>query len=173
MTVADGLAGCFTIREKELRGKTVLFQTSEVTAEDAGKLCRSWRRRGLTFQKAGVLAVMAPDRDAEQRARTRTPRLWGCEAGAGAGLLQLGMEDAKLPRAGPGDAGLSRSICRSRTPRQGATTVNNVVAEIRGSERPDEWILDPARTWTRGTSARAREDNGTGADQRAGSRPAP
>ena len=44
----------------------------------------------------------------------------------------------------------------------GETTVNNVVAEIRGRERPDEWILIGAHldSWDFGTGA---EDNGTGA----------
>jgi Zn-dependent M28 family amino/carboxypeptidase len=41
-------------------------------------------------------------------------------------------------------------------------TVNNVVAEIRGSERPDEWILIGAHldSWDFGTGA---QDNGAGA----------
>jgi len=44
----------------------------------------------------------------------------------------------------------------------GETTVNNVIAEIRGSERPDEWILIGAHldSWDFGTGA---QDNGTGA----------
>src|SRR5260221_443171 len=44
----------------------------------------------------------------------------------------------------------------------GETAVNNVVAEIRGSERPDEWILIGAHldSWDFGTGA---QDNGTGA----------
>ena len=44
----------------------------------------------------------------------------------------------------------------------GQTTVNNVVAEIRGSERPEEWILIGAHldSWDFGTGA---QDNGAGA----------
>jgi Zn-dependent M28 family amino/carboxypeptidase len=44
----------------------------------------------------------------------------------------------------------------------GPTPVNNVVAEIRGSERPDEWILIGAHldSWDFATGA---QDNGTGA----------
>src|SRR5262249_26820614 len=43
----------------------------------------------------------------------------------------------------------------------GPTAVNNVVAEIRGSERPDEWILVGAHldSWDFGTGA---QDNGSG-----------
>jgi Zn-dependent M28 family amino/carboxypeptidase len=44
----------------------------------------------------------------------------------------------------------------------GEIKVNNVIAEIRGSERPDEWILIGAHldSWDFGTGA---QDNGTGA----------
>ena len=43
----------------------------------------------------------------------------------------------------------------------GPTQVNNVIAELRGSERPDEWILIGAHldSWDFGTGA---QDNGTG-----------
>ena len=119
------------------------------------KLQAAW----ATFQKAGVLAVMVPDRTPNNVINAHAA-LWGSKLVPVPGA-QLGMEDAKrLERdleRGPVTVHLTIENTTS-----GPMTVNNVVAEIRGSERPDEWILIGAHldSWDFGTGA---EDNGTGA----------
>ena len=74
---------------------------------------------------------------------------------------ELGMEDAELIRRelekGPVTVQLEITNTTS-----GPIPVNDVVAEIRGRELPDEWIIIGAHldSWDFGTGA---EDNGTGA----------
>jgi carboxypeptidase Q len=75
-------------------------------------------------------------------------------------IAEIGMEDGKLIerllRNGPVTIKL---VCENRV--SGPMQVNNVVAEIRGREKPDEWILIGAHldSWDEGTGA---QDNGTG-----------
>ncbi|HEV7903127.1 MAG TPA: M20/M25/M40 family metallo-hydrolase [Pyrinomonadaceae bacterium] len=75
-------------------------------------------------------------------------------------LAQVGMEDAKLiQRLLPQGAVTLEFQYENRT--GGAAEDNNVVAEIRGRERPDEWIIIGAHldSWDYGTGA---QDNATG-----------
>ena len=73
---------------------------------------------------------------------------------------EVGMEDGKLIQRllEQGPVTVQFAI-ENKT--SGETQVNNVVAEMRGSERPDEWILIGAHldSWDFGTGA---QDNGTG-----------
>jgi hypothetical protein len=75
-------------------------------------------------------------------------------------ILEIGMEDGKLIerslRKGPVTIELQ---CANRV--TGPVQVNNVVAEIRGREKPDEWILVSAHldSWDQGTGA---QDDGSG-----------
>ncbi|HEY9401460.1 MAG TPA: M20/M25/M40 family metallo-hydrolase [Pyrinomonadaceae bacterium] len=75
-------------------------------------------------------------------------------------LAQLGMEDAKLIQRLLAEGAVTVEFqFENRT--GGATEDNNVVAEIRGRERPNEWIIIGAHldSWDYGTGA---QDNGTG-----------
>jgi carboxypeptidase Q len=146
-------------RKAELRGKIVFLDTSKATAEGYGKALPKVQAAWLALQKAGALAVITPDRE-------KNNVLNAHGVGWGARLLPLpgaevGMEDAKLIQRelehGPVTIQLTIDNKTSAE-----TTVNNVVAEIRGSERPDEWILIGAHldSWDFGTGA---QDNGTGA----------
>ncbi len=73
---------------------------------------------------------------------------------------EIGMEDGKLIMRllERGPVVISLAIANETS---GETKVNNVIAEIRGSERPDEWILIGAHldSWDFGTGA---QDNGAG-----------
>ena len=75
-------------------------------------------------------------------------------------IAEIGMEDGKLIerllRTGPVTIKLA---CENKL--SGPVQVSNVVAEIRGREKPDEWILIGAHldSWDEGTGA---QDNGTG-----------
>lgn len=157
--VADVAAEVLRSREKELKGKIVFLDTGKITADGFGKALPKLEAAWRTFQKAGVLAVITPDRE-KNNVLNAHGALWGT------GLLPLpgaevGMEDAKLIQREleHGTVTIQLTI-ENKT--SGETTVNNVVAEIRGSELPDEWILIGAHldSWDFGTGA---QDNGTGA----------
>ena len=159
VVVADVGPEVLRSREKELHGKIVLLDSSKIYADGYGKAMPKVEAAWITFQKAGVLAVITADRE-------KNNVLNAHGVGWGAKILRLpgaevGMEDAKL---------IQRELQRGPVTIQmtienkisGETTVNNVVAEIRGSGQPDEWILIGAHldSWDFGTGA---QDNGTGA----------
>jgi len=159
VTVADVAPDALRSREAELRGKIVFLDTTKIMAEGYGKALPKLESAWLTFQKAGVLAVIMPDREKNNVLNARDG-LWGAKL-LPLPAVEAGMEDARL---------IQRELERgpvtiqftSENKASGETTVNNVVAEIRGSERPDEWILIGAHldSWDFGTGA---QDNGTGA----------
>ncbi|MBZ5664484.1 MAG: M20/M25/M40 family metallo-hydrolase [Acidobacteriia bacterium] len=157
--VADVAPEVLRSREAELRGKIVFLDASKIYAEGYGKAMPKIQAAWLAFQKAGVLAVIMSDRE-------RNNVLNAHGVGWGAKLLPLpgvevGMEDSKMIQRDleRGPVTIQLTIDNKTS---GETTVNNVVAEIRGSERPDEWILIGAHldSWDFGTGA---QDNGTGA----------
>ena len=157
--VADVAPEVLRSREAELRGKIVLLDTVKINAEGYAKVMAKVEAAWLTFHNAGVLAVIASDRD-------RNNVLNAHSVGWGSKLLplpgaEIGMEDAKLIQRELERGPVTMHITiENKT--SGETTVNNVVAEIRGSEHPDEWILVGAHldSWDFGTGA---QDNGTGA----------
>jgi len=159
VTVADVAPDALRSREAELRGKIVFLDTTKIMAEGYGKALPKLESAWLTFQKAGVLAVIMPDRE-KNNVLNAHDSLWGAKL-VPLPAAEVGMEDAKLLQRelerGPVTI---RLTIENKT--SGETTVNNVVAEIRGSERPDEWILIGAHldSWDFGTGA---QDNGTGA----------
>jgi len=157
--VADVTPDALRSREHELRGKIVFLDTGKIMAEGYGralpKLESAWR----TFQKAGVLAAIMPDCE-KNNVLNAHDSLWGAKL-LPLPAAEVGMEDAKLMQRelerGPVTIQLT---IENKT--SGETTVNNVLAEIRGSEHPEEWILIGAHldSWDFGTGA---QDNGTGA----------
>ncbi len=146
-------------RAAELRGKIVFLDTSKIYADGYGKALPKLEAAWSAFQKMGVLAAIMPDRE-KNNVLNAHDSLWGAKM-LPLPAAQVGMEDSKLIRreleCGPVTIQLT---IENKT--SGVTTVNNVVAEIRGSERPDEWILIGAHldSWDFGTGAL---DNGTGA----------
>jgi carboxypeptidase Q len=141
------------------RGKIVLLDTSKILSEGYAKGLQKLDAAWPVFQKAGVLAVVLTDRDKSNVLNAHTMQ-WGSTLLPLPGA-QIGMEDGKLIQRllekGPVTI---RIAIEDKT--SGEMQVNNVVAEIRGSERPDEWILIGAHldSWDFGTGA---QDNGTGA----------
>src|ERR1700687_4325908 len=157
--VADVGPEVLRSRKDELRGKIVLLDTIKIYADGYGKVMPKVEAAWIAFQKWGVLAVITQDRG-ENDVLSAHGAWWGAR------LLPLpgaeaGMEDAKLIQRelerGPVTIQLT---IENKT--SGETTVNNVVAEIRGSERPDEWILIGAHLGSRDFVTGA-QDNGTGA----------
>jgi hypothetical protein len=146
-------------REAELRGKIVLLDTTKIYAEGYGKALPKLEAAWAAFQKGGVLAAFMPDRE-KSNVLNAHDGVWGAKL-LPLPVAEVGMEDAKLIQRDleRGPVTIQLTI-ENKT--SGETTVNNVVAEIRGSERPDEWILIGAHldSWDFGTGA---QDNGTGA----------
>jgi carboxypeptidase Q len=157
--VADVEPDSLRPREHELRGKIVFLDTGKIYAEGYGKAMAKLESAWPTFQKAGVLAVITPDRE-KSNVLNAHDGLWGAKL-VPLPVAEVGMEDSRLIQRelerGPVTIQL---MIENKT--SGETIVNNVVAEIRGSERPDEWILIGAHldSWDFGTGA---QDNGSGA----------
>jgi carboxypeptidase Q len=145
-------------RAEQLHGKIVLLDTAKIYAEGYGKAEPKIRAAWQTFSDDGVLAVMTSDRTPNNVINAHAA-LWGSKLVPIPGV-ELGMEDTKL---------IQRLLVRGAVrvhlnvdnKTSGQVTVNNVVAEIHGRERPDEWILIGAHldSWDFGTGA---QDNGTG-----------
>jgi carboxypeptidase Q len=157
--VADLGREALKSREAELRGKIVLLDASKIYAEGYGKALPKLEAAWAAFQKGGVLAAIMPDRE-KSNVLNAHDGVWGAKL-LPLPVAEVGMEDAKLIQRDleRGPVSIQLTI-ENKT--SGETTVNNVVAEIRGSERPDEWILIGAHldSWDFGTGA---QDNGTGA----------
>jgi carboxypeptidase Q len=159
VTVADVEPETLRAREHDLRGKIVFLDTAKIYADGYGKAIPKMEAAWRTFQKAGVVAVITPDRERNNVLNAHDGQ-WGAKL-----LLlpaaEVGMEDIKLIQREMerGPVNLQLTIENKTSPE---ITVNNVVAEIRGSERSDEWILIGAHldSWDFGTGA---QDNGTGA----------
>ncbi|MGA9530034.1 MAG: M20/M25/M40 family metallo-hydrolase [Terriglobales bacterium] len=158
VVVGDVSAEALEARESELQGKIVLLDTTKIYADGFGKAMPKVQAAWPAFAKAGVLAVMTPDRTPNNVINAHAG-LWGSKLVPLPGV-ELGMEDTKLIQRelerGPVTVHLT---VENKT--SGEITVNNVVAEIRGREHPDEWILIGAHldSWDFGTGA---QDNGTG-----------
>jgi len=146
-------------RKDELRGKIVFLDTTKIMADGYGKAMPKLESAAFTFQKEGVLAVITADRE-RNNVLNAHDGLWGAKMYP-LPAAEIGMEDAKLIRRELERGAVTIQLTiENKT--SGATTVNNVVAEIRGIEQPDEWILIGAHldSWDFGTGA---QDNGTGA----------
>jgi carboxypeptidase Q len=156
--VADINQDALQARKDELRGKIVFLDSTKIYADGYGKALPKLEAAYPFFQKSGALAVISADREKNNVLNAHSA-LWGTQLLA-LPMAQVGMEDAKLIQRelerGPVTIQLTVDNKTS-----GETTVNNVVAEIRGSDRPDEWILIGAHldSWDFGTGA---QDNGTG-----------
>jgi carboxypeptidase Q len=144
---------------RSLHGRIVLLPEGNppgnpVTAE---KAINAFADR---LRAAGVLAILVPDSDADNLLTAR-----GLTFGTSVSVLpagQIGHDDARAIREllGRGPVRIALELANHITP--AAATVNNVVAEIRGRDRPDEWIVVGAHldSWDFGTGA---QDNATGA----------
>lgn len=144
---------------EQYRGKIVLLDTSKILAEGVFKALPKLDAAWPVFQKAGVLAVIMVDRE-KNNVLNAHDMLWGARMLPLPGG-EIGMEDGKLIQSELENGPVVIQLMLDNQT-AGETTVNNVVAEIRGSERPDEWILIGAHldSWDFGTGA---QDNGAGA----------
>jgi carboxypeptidase Q len=145
----------------ELKGRVALLDVQTIFAAGVWKAFGQLMAADKLFKEAGALAVVFPDGEPNNVFNAFSLN-WGARANA-LPYAQIGMEDATLIRRF-----LSEQPARGvRVEFQyenrvtGRTTTHNVVAEIRGRERPDEWVIVGAHldSWDYGTGA---QDNGTG-----------
>ena len=141
-----------------LQGRIVLLPEGDPPGDPA----TAARQRGalaVALRAAGVLAMLSPDSDAGNELSAR-----GFGFSTVIGVLpaaQIGRDDAQLLRdlIARGPVHLSLELINRITP--AAATVVNVIADLPGRERPDEWVLVGAHldSWDFGSGA---QDNATG-----------
>ena len=143
---------------RSLQGRIVLLPDRDPPG-DTDTVARTRGALSAALRAAGALAILSPDSDPDNQLSAR-----GFGAGTVLGALpvaQVGGEDARMIRGllARGPVRMAIELRNRITP--GAATVNNVIAEILGRERPDEWVIVGAHldSWDFGTGA---QDNATG-----------
>jgi carboxypeptidase Q len=152
---ADGIKA----KADKIKGKIVMLDSAKIFADGWVKVFKDLAASQQLFKDAGALALLNPD-----WAQSNVINAFSFDWGGHESPLpeaHVGMEDSELIRreVEKGPVTVQFEIHNTTS---GPMQVNNVVAEIRGSEKPDEWILIGAHfdSWDFGTGA---QDNGTGA----------
>ena len=147
-----------TAEKRSLQGRIVLLPDGDPPG-DTETAARTRSTLSTALRAAGVLAILSPDSDPDNQLRAR-----GFGFGTVVSALpaaQVGGDDARMIRelAGRGPVRIALELRNRITP--GAITVHNVMAEILGRDRPDEWVIVGAHldSWDFGTGA---QDNATG-----------
>jgi carboxypeptidase Q len=143
----------------KLKGKIVMLDTQKIFADGWVKVLGAVMAAPQHLKDVGAQALILPDY-AQNNVINATSLDWGGHLNALPGA-QLGMEDSLLIRRllEKGSVTIEFGVTNATS---GPIQVNNVIAEIKGSELPDEWIIIGGHfdSWDFGTGA---EDNGTGA----------
>lgn len=144
----------------KLREHIVLLDTKHALASSYQSLYADFVASFQRFKNAGALAVLLTDSVPNNVLGDWLDTDNGKAAMLPMPILEIGMEDAKLIArlAEQGPVNLAVEVENHIT---GITRVENVVAELRGSEKPDEWLALGAHldSWDLGTGA---QDNGSG-----------
>jgi hypothetical protein len=144
----------------QIKDRVVLFDSAKVFAPGYRKVLPLLHAAYGLLKDAGALAVLLPDREKDNVLNAHAAGFDGRLAPLP--IVQAGMEDAQLMlrllHEPKGKVSIKLEV---QNVISGMTQVHNVVAEIRGRERPAEWILLGAHldSWDFGTGA---QDNGTG-----------
>jgi len=158
VVIDDVSADSIKAKAAQLKGKIVMLDTEKIFAEGWQKVLGAVMAAPQHLKDAGAVAMILPDR-ANSNVINATSLDWGGYLSALPGA-QLGMEDSQLVRRlmEKGPVTIQFELHNTTS---GPIQVNDVVAEIRGSELPDEWLIIGAHldSWDFGTGA---EDNGTG-----------
>jgi Iap family predicted aminopeptidase len=142
----------------QIKDHIVLIDTAKLYVDRYRKAAKLLNAAYPVFKDEGAVAVLSPDREMNNILNAHSAG-WHA-ALSPLPLVQIGMEDAKLI-ARAVQAGNVRVKLDVQNKTSGTTPVNNVIAELRGSEHPEEWILLGAHldSWDYGTGA---QDNGSG-----------
>ena len=140
------------------KGKIIFYDLGKIFAHGWMKAFSQLEASYPKLKDAGAIAIVFPDREKDNVLNAFSPN-WGSKLSI-LPAAQVGMEDWQMIRrlSEKGPVSLQFTL-QNTTP--GPIQVNNIVAEIKGSEHPDEWILIGAHfdSWDYGTGA---QDNGTG-----------
>lgn len=158
VTLNDATVETIAAAPALVAGRVVLLRAREA----AGGPLAVWNRRreiDRALARAGAVAILSPDADRDDAlvARDRTP-------GAAIGALpaaQIARGDAEKIRALIDRGPVRIAIELRNRVTAGPVAVNNVVAEIRGRERADEWVIVGAHLDSWDVSPAA-QDNATG-----------
>jgi len=145
---------------EKIKNHVVMLDMGKVSRENRFKAGQMARAAYPLLAKAGAFAVLLPAREPNNIVNAHSTD-WHADM-APLPLVDLGMEDADLiRRALAAPNGRVRIKLDVQNQVAGPTIVHNVIAEIPGSEQPDQWILIGAHldSWDFGTGA---QDNGTG-----------
>lgn len=146
-----------TLMHLSLQGRIALVVPS--AGGDAAERARQRLHLDARLREAGAIAMLLPDSAPNNVLSARS-------AGSGTELgvlpsAQVGREDVQLLRRllEKGPVRIAFEWHNRISP--GSVTVKNVVAEIRGRERPEEWVIVGAHldSWDFATGT---QDNGTG-----------
>ena len=142
----------------DIRDHIVLLDRKKVLGEEPRNVLPKLHAAYQQLKDLGAQALVFQDREADNVLNATTGD-WNAKLHP-LPVAEIGMEEGKLIQrlleSGPVTMELE---LQNRT--SGPTQINNVIAEMRGSERPDEWIIVGAHldSWDYGTGA---QDNGTG-----------
>jgi len=156
--IDDVSADAIKKKADQIKGKIVMIDAAKIFAEGWQKVLAMVDAAPQHLKDVGALAVIMPDHQANNVIGAFSMDWGGHESVLP--IAQLGMEDSELVRRllekGPVTVQFELHNITS-----GPMQVNDVIAEIRGSELPDEWIIIGAHldSWDFGTGA---EDNGAG-----------
>ncbi|HEV7891615.1 MAG TPA: M20/M25/M40 family metallo-hydrolase [Pyrinomonadaceae bacterium] len=148
----------------QIKGRVVMLDLGRIFAQGEYKAFDLLIKAQPMLKDAGALALIFPER-VTNNAHSATSLSWGATL-APLPEAEFGMEDAKLIQRllqeQPTRPVTVEFAYENRTTAR--TTTHNVVAEIRGRERPDEWVILGAHldSWDFGTGA---QDNGAGVAQ--------
>jgi carboxypeptidase Q len=145
---------------EKIKNHVVMLDMGKISRENRFKAGQMARAAYPLLRNAGAVAVLLPAREPNNIVNAHSVD-WHANLSP-LPLADLGMEDADMIRrvlSSPN--GSVRIKLDIQNQIAGPTTVHNVIAEIPGTEHPDEWILIGAHldSWDFGTGA---QDNGTG-----------
>jgi carboxypeptidase Q len=141
-----------------LQGRIVLLPDGDPPG-DSDTAARTRIALASALRAAGVLAILSADTDPDNQLSAR-----GFIFSTAIVVLpaaQVGRDDAESIRRSLARGAVRMSLELSNRITPDAAIVDNVIAEIPGRERPDEWVLVGAHldSWDFGTGA---QDNATG-----------
>jgi carboxypeptidase Q len=156
--IDDVSADSIKSKADKLKGKIVMLDAKKIFADGWEKVWPDVQASPKRLRDVGALALILPD-STKSNVINAGSLDWGGHTSELPGA-QLGLEDSDLVRRWLEKGAVTIHFELSNTT-SGPMQVNDVVAEIRGRELPDEWIIIGAHldSWDFGTGA---EDNGTG-----------
>ena len=156
--IDDISADAIKAKAHQIKGKIVMIDSAKIFADGWMKVFPDVMAAPRRLKDEGALALLNPD-----WAQSNVINAFSFDWGGHEDPLpeaHVGMEDSELIRRDL-EKGPVTVQFELRNITSGPMQVKNVIAEIRGSEKRDEWILIGAHfdSWDFGTGA---QDNGTG-----------